>query len=237
MENYKQDKTGAISQVKINPITYDKKYVQACSKYKDTPLLRLGYLLGSLQDDLENTKLGILEIGYGGGIFLEVLQKAVGSFIEVAGHDITGIKTPEGVSQYDSLEKAMEKEWLCVCLFDVLEHIENPLEFLKSLNTKYVYITVPNVNKSVIDKQGLDFEKWFMEEYWHRKEDEHLWHYDKISLVKMLKKAGYNSLKKIISLEDNTRSRNYESFKDFTNGRNKFMGEFTNTITGIFVKQ
>ena len=75
-------------------------------------------------------------------------------------------------------------------MFQVLEHLENPLEFLKQIK-KYlkssgiIYIEVPNLRDALIHAYNLPHHYKF---YFHKT---HLWYFTKQSLMKMMGKAGF----------------------------------------------
>ena len=68
-----------------------------------------------------------------------------------------------------------------ITFFDSLEHFED-IEFVKDLKCRVVCISVPYChNKS---------DEWF-ENWKHRRPNEHLWHFDKDSLVKFMERMGF----------------------------------------------
>jgi len=235
MNNYEIEKPGILKQIAINPIDYNEDYVKQKANFFETPYLRFGYMLPYIQEELKTTKKGILEIGYGNGKFLEIAKSFLGDIVEVAGHDISGCPVPEGVKFYHDLDKALKKDWLMVCLFDVLEHFPNPHEFLEkaSKTVKYLYITVPNSNHSSFENDS-DFFKFMEGEYAHLKPNEHLWHFDRDGLTSLLMQFGFTHIQETFSLEDVTRKRQYQSFKE-SDPRQKLFGLGSNTITGLFV--
>lgn len=235
MDNYIIEKPGILRQVAINPIDYDQEYVTKKANFNETPYLRFGYMLPYIQEELKTCKKGILEIGYGNGKFLEIANGFLGDIIEIAGHDISGVPVPEGVKFYPELDKAIKRDWLMVCMFDVLEHFPNPREILEKCRgrVKYLYLTVPNSNHMSFENDS-DFYRFIEGEYAHLKPNEHLWHFDSNGLSSLLTEYGYTNIQENFALEDVTRKRKYDSFKDF-DSRQKLFGLGSNTITGLFV--
>lgn len=121
----------------------------------------------------------ILDIGYGNGSFLKYASK----FCETYGSDISGYPIPEGSKFVDKID---DKEYDVVCMFDVLEHFTDPTE-VKKIKTKYLAISVPWCH---YEKHG---DNWFRG-WKHRRPDEHLWHFNSLSLPKFLEPFGYELL-------------------------------------------
>lgn len=176
LENYDKNKDKVIYQKEINKIQYDVEYVN--SRYSIYPTtnsmshLRLGYLLGLLQFIPNN----ILDVGYGNGDFLNVASNIIpncyGNDIEPAYPLIDKIKFVNNI--YDD-------EYDVVCFFDSLEHFDNIYE-IKNIKTEYIYISVPwchYVN-----------DEWF-KNWKHRRENEHLWHFDLPALVNFMKSINF----------------------------------------------
>ena len=235
MDNYTIEKSGILKQIAINSIDYNQDYVVKKANFNETPYLRFGYMLPYIQEELKTCKKGILEIGYGNGKFLEIANGFLGNVIEIAGHDISGVPVPEGVKFYPDLDKALKKDWLMVCMFDVLEHFPDPRALLEKFrgHVKYLYLTVPNSNHMSFESDS-EFCKFMEGEYAHLKPNEHLWHFDSNGLSSLLSEFGYASMQENFALEDVTRRREYVSFKDF-DPRQKLFGVGSNTITGLFV--
>ncbi|WP_321778926.1 class I SAM-dependent methyltransferase [Sulfurimonas sp.] len=177
LNNYKLDSNGVIKQIKINKISYDERYINnrynTYNSGENMSFSRLGYLLGVLKDEKISS---ILDVGYGNGDFLKTaskyIEKCVGSDIPPMYPLPKHIKTVESI--YDD-------NYDVICFFDSLEHFDDIYE-IKNLNTKYVYISVPWCH-------NLSAE-WF-DNWKHRREDEHLWHFNLPSLTKFFASIGY----------------------------------------------
>ena len=189
---YEQNKWGGISQV--NPhigVDYDFQYIadrygNLGPKIRQMSYLRYAYMLGVLQSKPKT----LLEIGYGTGDFLKVCAE---NGIECFGHDITGIPVPNGVEYADPT-----KQVNTVCMFDVLEHMIDPEAFLRSLDCRTVYISIP---------WCMQFdEEYLSNEYIHLRPNEHLHHFDHFALQQLFSECGY-MLKSYWNIEDAIRKR------------------------------
>jgi len=178
MENYELTPNGVIKQKKIVNFlqNYDNNYIenrynQYGEKGPQMAGLRLGYLISNLKEKPKS----ILDVGYGNGDFLKVCVQGIE---KCYGNDVSGYPTPEGVEFVDNIFK---EHYDVICFFDVLEHFED-INFVKNLKCNFIYISVPwchNFN-----------DEWFMS-WKHRREDEHLWHFNDKSIVNFFNEMGY----------------------------------------------
>lgn len=189
-ETYTVDELGIVHQDTPKPFVYDLDYIQKYFDYgeKENHLsfLRLGYLLGAVNEKIES----VLDVGYGSGAFL----KACTNYIpNCYGHDITGINVPDKVT---FVEDIYEKEYDVVTFFDVLEHFQD-VHIIGKLKCRYIMITLPwcyNYQTS---------SKWF-ENWKHRKPNEHLHHFNKESLTNLFEKHNFQCIN-IGNVEDTIR--------------------------------
>ena len=135
--------------------------------------------------------LKVLEIGCGEGYFLSQFEES---------NCIAYEPSPEGymaeklgitvLHEYFSMEKSYDYEYdfpKLVCMRQVLEHIYDPLLFLRNIhefvttrgNQSYLYIEVPNAYLSIKDYRFYDF-------YY-----EHVSYFTVPSLTYIINKAGY----------------------------------------------
>ena len=137
----------------------------------------------------------ILEIGSGHGFFVESL--------ECEGYNITGIeiskekrRLAKKITKGDILDIDINQEipklkkFNVIVLFHVLEHIINPIEFLKKIKTMMlkngkIIIEVPNSD----DLQLINNQK-YLEFYWQRA---HIHYFNPKKLKVVLNKAGFTS--------------------------------------------
>lgn len=142
----------------------------------------------------EETKL--LEIGCGYGFFLELLQDegiiAEGIEIGEERRSIANKRCNNRVQAINLLADTVleySEKFDIVCLFQVLEHISNPVLFLTNIkrlflkDSSLVIIEIPNV-----DDQMLKQSKGYFDFYWQRA---HLAYYNKYTVEMVLEKAGY----------------------------------------------
>ena len=175
MNNYTILSNGIIKQKNVNKITYNFDYSNKYNNYgekgKSLAHLRYGILLGFLG----RSPNSIIDIGYGNGDFLNVCVKSIKN---VYGCDISDYPIPNGakkinLSDISNIEVS--------CFFDSLEHFDDIYD-IKKVNTDYIYISVPNCHNLS--------ESWFLNWY-HRRENEHLYHFNKESLCNFMDECGY----------------------------------------------
>lgn len=191
LHNYKKNPDGVIHQIKKDPFVYDREYVK--NRYDNygeltnyMSYLRLGYILGSIKSPINS----ILDVGYGNGSFLKVCKSIIP---ECYGYDVTNYKVPEGVI---FLEDWTKSEVDIITFFDVLEHLEDPY-IIKDLKVKYLVISLPWCH--------YESDEWF-EEWKHRRPNEHLWHFNEISIQNFASTCGFEIINSS-DLEDSIRGR------------------------------
>ena len=205
--NYKKFKNGVIKQVNIvNKIKkYDINYV---SERYDTygergmqmAFLRIGYLIGVVGLEIKR----ILDIGYGNGDFLNVCSNVIS---ECYGNDVSNYPLSDNCK---FIENIFKDNFDVICFFDSLEHFEE-IRFISKLKTKYIYISLPWCH--------YHSDSWF-KNWKHRREDEHIWHFNDNSLINFMLEMGYEKVK-ISNIEDIIR---------------KSSNEYENILSGIFKK-
>ena len=179
IENYKKDQFGVVHQIDHNPYTYNKEYVTHYNEYNDLTrkmgFLRIGYLTGAI-----GPVNSILDVGYGNGAFLEAastLAKTVG------GYDVFDNPClPDGCTTVTDITS---DTWDVITFFDSLEHFES-LDFIKDLKCNYIVISAPWCHYP-------DDDTWFTN-WKHRKPDEHLHHFNDLSLEALMNYYGYSKV-------------------------------------------
>jgi len=199
LENYHLDEFGVIHQTDFEPIEYDEDYLTYYENLSDRTIKlgyqRMGWLLGYLKRIPDS----VLEIGYGIGSFIEAAK--INGVPNCAGCDIKQFPLPDGVRFLD-WESALAEQWDLVAMYDVLEHIPD-LGFLSKIKCNYMAIAVP---LSRWKELGDDwFRDWRM-----RLPNEHLHHFDKESLVKLMKHHGFECVD-VNYFEDGMRLREGET--------------------------
>lgn len=188
--NYEVTQDGVIKQKIFKPYQYDKEYSDSrYSGFDDRGNilnLRLGYIIGSIGEIPKS----LMDIGYGNGDFLECCR---GCIPNLYGNDIQpAYPLKDGIT---FVEDITNQEVDVITFFDSLEHFPD-IEFVKDLKCKYAVISLPWCTK------GFDL-YWFMN-WKHRKPDEHLYHFDEVSLERFMNRQGYTKINHC-NLEDKVR--------------------------------
>lgn len=186
LQNYEIDENGVIKQVRYfkTPQKYDETYVNERYNTYGIKGTLMSYLrLGFINACLGEYPLSILDVGYGNGDFLNACKEVIPNCY---GKDISNYKLPKGCESGD-----FDREYDVVTFFDSLEHFED-IYFVKDINTKYICISVPNCHNFS--------DEWFFN-WKHRRPDEHLWHFNEISLIAFFDKCGYDLIR-TSTLED-----------------------------------
>jgi hypothetical protein len=171
---------GVIQQVVRDPteVTYDFNYSNKYNSYgekgKYLSYLRYGVMIGVLQ----HTPRSIVDVGYGNGDFLSVCTNTIPN---VFGCDLSDYPVPDGCKKIAFADISNVD---VTCFFDSLEHFTD-ITVVKDLRTQYVFISVPWCH-------NLSTE-WFMNWY-HRRENEHLYHFNDTSLKQFFDECGYDCM-------------------------------------------
>ena len=173
--------------IKEYNLEYSAKYDKYGELGRNLGFLRLGFLLSSIG----KIPKSILDVGYGNGDFLKAASKTIDNCY---GTDITRGPLPDSV-KYLNWENAIKEKYDVITFFDSLEHFEN-INFVKNLNCDYVFITVPWCH--------YNSEEWFYN-WKHRRPDEHLWHFNKESLINFFEEQGYSVVNCGVPFEDTIR--------------------------------
>jgi hypothetical protein len=185
INNYEKLKNGIIRQINIKKIEYNFEYSNKYNSYGEKSnylsYLRLGILLGKLN----NIPNSILDVGYGNGAFLKCSNNVIKNCY---GYDISDYPIPTGSHKVIDI---FDKYFEVICFFDSLEHFDD-ISFIKEINTNYIFISVPWCHY-ISDEW---FEKWY-----HRRPNEHLYHFNDESLTRFFYENGYERIY-ISSFED-----------------------------------
>lgn len=204
LENYKKLENGVITQIKREAFNYNYDYSNKYNKLGEIgprmAYLRLGHLIGSL-GFIPNS---IIDIGYGNGDFLRACQNIIP---KCYANDISEYPAPDGC---ELINDVSEVKVDVVTLYDVLEHYNDIYE-IKKIKTNYFVISLPDCH--------YFNDEWF-ENWKHRRPNEHLWHFDKKSLINFMYEIGYDLIN-ITNIEDTIRKNNEE---------------YPNILTGVFKK-
>jgi hypothetical protein len=206
LENYVKLENGVIKQKNVNKIEYNYEY---SNKYNDhgekanyLSYLRLGVLLGNIN----KIPTSILDVGYGNGAFLNAAKNIIN---HCSGFDISGFPLPDDITIENSI---YEKHFDVICFFDSLEHFDD-INVIDKLKCDYVYISLPWCH--------YFSDEWFLNWY-HRKPNEHLWHFNSESLIRFFEENGYKNIY-LGNVEDTIR-------------KNSTSNENPNILSAIFKK-
>lgn len=195
---YRVDSTGTIHQVDPTPIRYTPQYI--LERYVPPAIqpetlaamahLRWGFFLGLTQDRPRPAR--VLDWGYGAGAFLKAVGNTPG--VRAHGFDVSGWPIPDGC---EFVAHPLSHQWDLVTFYDVLEHIED-LTFLHDLRAAQLVVTVPWCH-AVGQDHVVDW-PWLWR-WKHFRPNEHLHHWDALSLTATLYRYGFKVLG-VSGLED-----------------------------------
>lgn len=176
ISNYQIDKHGIIHQIQKKTFVYDRNYVDKAygsitTLTDEISYLRLGYLIGAIG----KIPSSILDVGYGRGDFLRSSKKIIS---KCYGYDLFNDFIPNNCVFVDSI---FDQKYDVITFFDSLEHHEN-INFIHNIQCNYIVISVPwchNIN-----------DIWF-QEWKHRKPNEHLHHFNEVSLTSFMNENNY----------------------------------------------
>jgi len=221
MDQYEVLENGIIKQLNVEKIQYNYDYSQQYNKYgakfDHFSYLRLGVLLGAIGE----TPHTLLDVGYGNGNFLKIASTAIQ---KCYGSDISDYPVPENCYKVDLFEK---RHYDVICFFDSLEHFDD-IRFIDQLDCDYIFISVPWCHRFS--------DSWFLK-WFHRKPNEHLWHFNKKSLIDFFESYHFECIysshfEDIIRI--NSESKNYPNILSciFKKKKTSFYKDKTVVITG-----
>lgn len=182
---YVIDNNGVIKQLYPERFNYDAKYVaiydtpERMQKSQALQRLRLGYCESHFDRPINS----LIDIGYGNGAFLEYV-KVTKTINALYGHDISGVEPPRGVHEVN--EKWIFDHYDVVTFWDCLEHYPD-ISFVANIRANIIVISLPWCHANTF---GVD---WFTT-WHHRKPNEHLNHFNNISLVKTMAMYGWRNI-------------------------------------------
>lgn len=193
---YLIDAFDVIHQLNPEPFAYDKKYISTYSTPKYTSKAKL------LQNRRFSFAVGIhgrpinslIDVGFGDGAFMKLAKEQIKI---VGGIDITSLAVPSGCYYTNRFEQVD-----VVTFHDSLEHIPD-LMFMREIPAETIIISLPYCH---FKTRGIE---WFCNEYYHRKKNEHLHHFDQFSLGKFMDNMGWYCVS-ISNHEDGIRKRDPE---------------------------
>lgn len=179
LKNYERLENGTIRQIKYIQYQYEDEYFNKYKKIShlnnNMANLRLGLIIGAIK----RVPSSILDIGAGTGEFINTCSDIVPKCFAF---DV--IKTTKYSKKVQRVENFLKEQYDVITFFDSLEHIED-ISFIKKLKCNYVVISVPWCH--------YFSDEWF-ESWKHRRENEHLWHFNEESLKNFFKENGYRAI-------------------------------------------
>lgn len=186
---YVCDKFGVIKQLYPEKFTYDASYCSTYDKpqYRQASMalqrLRLGFVEATFQGKAES----LIDCGYGNGAFLSHVVDTA-SFDLVYGYDVSNVPVPHGCEKINTLN--VDEGVDIITFWDCLEHFPD-LSFLEHLNAQMLVVSLPWCHfRKGHAGIGVTSEEWFTS-WHHRKPNEHLFHFDKQSLIATLDFYGW----------------------------------------------
>ena len=143
-----------------------------------------------IKNYLKNSK--VLEIGPGGGYMYHYIKDVVKEYeaIEIGDKLRSKLKNKYNILVYDKLSK-IKKKYDTILLISVLEHVENPVNFLNKIK-KYlskngrIIIEVPSINDPLVSSYNLNYYK---SSYFRKV---HLHYFNRSTLNNILFRANLN---------------------------------------------
>lgn len=207
---YVIDINGVIKQLYPEQFNYDKNYVaiynepERVRKSKALQALRFSFVLAMATKELRS----LIDIGYGNGAFLQYAN--ANSDISLYGYDISGVKIPANVTA------GFDPEWFdnkydVMTFWDCLEHFPD-LSFLRDIQAEMIVVSLPWCKYGAAllryqnEQAAVDcFADWF-----HRKPNEHLHHFDRDSLLNTFAMCGWECIG-TSNMEDAIRKRYHQN--------------------------
>lgn len=205
-QTYEKDKHGVVHQLRAKPYRYDAAY----SATYDTPAYTAkNELLQAMRLTFATAVHGrpithLCDVGYGNGAFLKFAQNSIPL---LCGCDVTDVPLPNGILKIDG--KDMQSYYGVLTFWDCLEHIPD-LSFLSSLCADAIIISLPHYPGEQM------FADWC-----HRKPDEHLHHFDAVSIHGFMHDMGWKCIA-VSDHEDIVRKRPDTSWNILSAGFKRF---------------
>lgn len=157
----------------LKPTLYDQSYLAEYRRRGETELGRkINRERWSLVQRYMPHSSQILDWGCGDGAFIRSKEN---------GHYVDGYDINPNSPFYDNHRLYLGR-WDAVTLWDVIEHLKHPSDFLRKLRTEWLFISTPNV----ASVNGAVLKDW---KHWKPEEHQHL--FSEASLYRMLSRTGF----------------------------------------------
>ncbi len=194
----------------------------------------------ALTDILKTVPKGsrILDVGFGDALFLKSL---IPHGYKLAGTEVSSICIRNAQKTLDGKVTLIHGEHIppgadVICCFEVIEHLENPLEFLESLPRSILYLSTPNPHRWFPEITKLLLGRPFYEKW--DDPPNHLRRYERSELLVLLEESGYTSIEITSTkvqhhtiLSSLVRRKNTDNYDDM---RPKHPG-ITKTVRRLFI--
>ena len=169
---------------------YYTAYFERAGQWRHEARLRLRWLRAS------TAPTRVLEIGCGGGFFLEAARAAgmtvqgIEPAAEGAAYGRERLRLPVVTGTFEAHRPTGTYD--AVCAFHVLEHVDDPRAFLEGAHEVleeggWLALEVPNIDS---DRARRDGPRWF-----NLVPDYHLWHFSPRSLAGLVETTGFGTLR------------------------------------------
>lgn len=177
IEGYKYERFDVIKQTDPVPYNYGEEYQSKLLGRGEGNIrmafLRYGYMVGLL----DRIPFRLLEVGYGTGEFLKLC--ATNGYTACYGNELSPTNIPDNCTFVSDIT---DRHYDVICFFDSLEHFSS-LDFVKELKCQHIYLSIPNCH--------YESDEWF-QNWYHRKPNEHIWHFSLQSLTQFMAYNGYS---------------------------------------------
>ncbi len=154
-------------------------------------------VIKKLRVDMDWFPVYLLDVGCSAGMFIHQIQEFVdganGIDLDKACIEYAKLKCRGRGHQGQFYTDYLNRDWKyhILCMFQVLEHVDNPIEFLSNLVRWFMYevgkicIEVPNLHDALVYVYDLPGHQQF---YYHRA---HLWYFTDTSLMRFMTMLGF----------------------------------------------
>ena len=179
-------------------IFYEKEYGEIYSSEKGTTPASL--FTARLPDarmyrdwvrDITDSSCDCLELGCASGYFLDTIRSSVKSVSGIESHLLLNEHCKKiGIRTFDSLNDCGEEQFDRIFMFFLLEHIGDPVAYLRSVKKALkkggiLFIVVPNIDDALMSLYDIpDFKPFYFT-------PAHQYYYSKATLSRMLTLAGF----------------------------------------------
>lgn len=154
---------------------YNREYLDKYRAIPESQLTEMGILRIQTLEDIVGrlNHKSIYELGFGTGYFL---KQCAAQMMECHGYDVAN-----DLHWVETYTPNCRIEADIFCAFDVIEHLDDLDDLFDHVLSEWVFLSVPWLPMDL-----STFETWR-----HRRPDEHIWHFDEVSLPRFLRFYDY----------------------------------------------